>query len=138
MHETFIGSVAPLRVSLRRGRAMVVKRVTTAAGNADPVDVLGHLVTVTADDGTCPPGTVGVADFDARTADAQNAVVVSAAHTQRGHLPITINTGGFLSANKRSPARCTALITASGPAGDTDATNNTTTLVIDVLDANSF
>jgi len=35
-------------------------------------------------------------------------------------------------------ARCTAFVTASGPSGDADASNNTARLVIDVVDENDF
>ena len=51
---------------------------------------------------------------------------------------MTVNQGAFQTPNGKSAHRCTAILTATGAKGDTDATNNTTKLVIDVLDHHDF
>ena len=38
--------------------------------------------------------------------------------------------------NKLSPQRCVVTVSAAGPGGDSDGSNNTTQVVIDVIDRN--
>src|SRR5262249_26866392 len=95
-------------------------------------------ITVTASDGDCPSGTIGVADYDGTTPGSQNVAQVKGGQSKSGLLPLTINASAFLSPNKKSTARCTAILTASGPGGDSDASNNVTKLVIDVNDKNDY
>jgi hypothetical protein len=49
-------------------------------------------------------------------------------------LPLTMDGSQLLTIEARSPARCTAVLTAGGPGGNTDLNNNSTRLVIDVID----
>lgn len=49
-----------------------------------------------------------------------------------------INPAAFATAGSKSPARCVALITATGPGGETSAANDTARLIIDVFDKNDF
>jgi hypothetical protein len=93
---------------------------------------------VTDADGSCPPGTINMMDFDPFTPGVQDATNVASGSTRTGSLVLTINAAAFTTSNVRSPARCTALFAASGAFGDSDATNNSTRLVIDVIDANDF
>ncbi len=137
-HETYVRSVAPLTVSLRAGVSTVTKTTAITVGNGDVGEKLGHDVSVTASGGDCPAGTVGAVDFDSRTSGAQSSAMVRGGMTKAGTLKVTINAGAFSTPNRKAPARCTALITATGRAGDTDASNNTTKLVIDAIDRNDF
>jgi len=138
VHETTISSIRPMKVHLAKGEASLLQLAATTVGNADVLDIAGHAVTVVANDGDCPPGTVGVPDFDSATAGSQNVVAVPAASTRTGHLPVTINASAFATRNIKSPARCTAYLVASGPTGDSEGSNNLTRLVIDVYDRNDF
>lgn len=138
LHESLLWSIAPRRVIICKGRAAASKVVKPIAGNADMVDVAGHAVRVTASDGDCPAGTVGVVDFESRTPGAQDIAVVAGGGKRSGQLALVIDAARFTTTSRRSPARCTAVLTAAGPSGDTDATNNSTRLVIDVVDENDF
>ncbi|MBI1818527.1 MAG: hypothetical protein HYR72_26380 [Deltaproteobacteria bacterium] len=134
-HESVIKSVLPILVTIARGRASATRSALPTVVNADilPRDV-GDAITVTASDGDCPVGTVGLPRMDGTT----NVATLDGGRTKRGTLPLTITASGFATANAKSPARCTATLTATGPGGDTDASNNNTTLVIDVIDRNDF
>jgi len=141
VHGTWIKSLKPLKTSIGDDKTEKLKTSKPAPGNADILPIPedpGDLVTVTAVDGDCPPGTLGVADYDKDTLGQQNMVMVKGGTTSGGTLPVTLTATGFSTANKKSPARCTATISVTGPGGDTDATNNTTKLVIDVYDKNDF
>ena len=134
LHETYIKAVNPLSVTLRGGA--VTRQVSFAVGNGDAGETAGHLVTVTASDGTCPPGTVGVADLGGP--GMQPSMNVKGGKTQSGSLPLTIDPAGFFSVSGKSRDRCTAEIRASGPSGDTERSNDVTRLVIDVTDQSDF
>lgn len=53
-------------------------------------------------------------------------------------LGLTMPSSAYFSPTPKSPHRCTVPLTATGPGGDTDASNNTTTLQVDVIDKNDF
>jgi hypothetical protein len=101
---------------------------------ADP----GHEISVSASDGTCPPGTVGMVDFDPKTPGVQDGVTVKGGQAKRGKLSLTIDPAAFTSGNAKSPHRCVAMLTATDAAPDAETTNDTTRLVIDVYDKNDF
>ncbi|MBI1814828.1 MAG: DUF4215 domain-containing protein [Deltaproteobacteria bacterium] len=142
VHETVLASVAKLHVSIKRGATPVLRSVRVAVGNADyrPKAEAAdqHFITVTTSDGDCPPGTVGVADMDPKTPGVQSTMPVKGGSTRSGTVPIVIDPLLFATTNAASPTRCTAQITATGPSGDTDGSNNTTRFVIDVIDRNDF
>jgi hypothetical protein len=141
VHESVISSIAPIAVTIPRSTGTLAVTVRPKVGNADYLVVSDtHALTVTASDGDCPSGTVGVVDLDRHTPGTQNVVVLAGGHTRGGLLALTINAGAFATANAASPNRCAALLRVDGPAGNVepDSTNNTTRLVIDVLDHNDF
>ena len=140
-HESLIKSIGPAKITLPRNTITKLKTVRPTVINADilpTVEISADAITVVASDGDCPSGTVGVADFDNATIGAQNTAQVTGGQSKGGTLALTINASAFLSPNKKSPARCTAVLTASGPGGDSDGSNNSTNLVIDVIDKNDF
>jgi hypothetical protein len=75
---------------------------------------------------------------DKDTAGQQNTVTVEGGKASTGKLPVTATAAGFTTANKKSPARCVATVSVAGPGGDTDVSNNTGKLVIDVYAKNDF
>lgn len=140
-HETVLKSVAPVTVTIQKTAALTTKNVSVSVINADylPIPEAGHAVTLFALDGDCPVGTVGLGDLDLVSRGSQPTVVVHGGATQAGVLPITINASAFTTRNHQSPGRCTALVKAVGPADpDRDPSNNTTRLVIDVIDRHDF
>jgi len=137
-HETFIDSVPPIRVTIRRGAGPLARSRRAVVANADVGETAGHLVSVSVSDGDCPAGAVGMADFDASTPGSQASFTVKGGRRKGAKLPLTVDPAAFASTASKSPARCTAEVTAAGPPGDSDASNNVTKLVIDVVDKNDF
>lgn len=136
-HETVIESVRvlhPGKVEIPPGATFKETAVRITVVNADRGEQPGHSITVTAADGDCPAGTVGLADFDRQTAGQQNTALVVGGGKAQALLPLTIQASQFTTVSARSPARCVATITAVGPAGDSDGSNNATRLVLDVID----
>jgi len=137
-HETFLSSLRALTVRLGRGKVTASKRASIGAGNGDLADVAGHGVTVSAAAGDCPPGTLGAADFEGLTPGFQSIAAVPSGAVKKGKVQVAVAGAAFTTRSLRSPARCTAVVTASGPSGDTDPSNNAAVLVIDVIDRNDF
>jgi len=138
LHESAIDSISPLTFTMRKGRPSLVK-------NGKPRVLYGNLaavapvaITVSVSAGDCPGGTLANVDFDGQTAGAQMTAAVPPGGKARGTLAGTANAPSFASPNKRSPRRCTAVLTANGPSGDTDGSNNVTNIVLDVIDKNDF
>jgi hypothetical protein len=138
VHESAISSAKVRKVNIGRGRTSARKTVSVTVRNADFFDVAGHGVTVTAGDGDCPPGTVSAVDFDSAVPGQQNNTAVNTAATKVGKLSVTVNRDDFYSRSKQSPGRCTALLTVTGPGGDSEPANDTTELVIEVVDRNDY
>lgn len=140
LHEAFIRSIKPIAIVIADGVAQRATTIRPAPGNADVsvVETPGDLVTVTALDGDCPPGTLGALDLDSRLPGAQSSVTLRGGELGVGRLLVTASASGFTTSSKKSPARCTATLSVSGPGGDPNITNNTTQLVIDVYDKNDF
>jgi hypothetical protein len=126
---------------MRAGATSALRTVRLMVGNADyrPMAEAAdqHLITVTTSDADCPPGTVGAADLDLRAPGVQSMPVMDGG-ARAGKLPIVIDPLLFETTNKFSPTRCTGVITATGPGGDTDGGNNMTKLRIDVIDGNDY
>ena len=138
LHETFVDSLRPIRVTVRRGGGPLARSRRVAVANADIGETAGHLVSVSVSDGDCPPGAVGMADFDPSALGSQTSVIVTGGRHKGGKLQLTIDPVAFTSTAAKSPARCTAEVSAVGPPGDSDASNNLSKLVIDVVDRNDF
>lgn len=141
VHETIVDSYRaahPGKIEIFTGQTAKTDIVRVVVMNADADEVPGDTITLTADDGDCPAGTVGVPDFDADTPGTQNSVVVAGQKSARGSLTVSVNAADFYSANRRALGRCTASLTASGPGGDSDPSNNTTRLQINVFDRNDL
>jgi cysteine-rich repeat protein len=140
-HESVVRAVKPVKVKVKDGVLSLTKKARVVLVNADILPVRedpGHEITLTVEDGTCPAGTVGAMDYDRAAPGIQNFVTVRGGATKGGALPLTIDPNAFTSPSSASPARCTAFLTATGPSGDTDPSNNRARLIIDVVDENDF
>jgi hypothetical protein len=73
---------------------------------------------------------VSAPDCDHPSRGAQDTVTVGGGLTRTCTLTVAANPQS--APQPKSPTRCTAVINASGPAGDSDASNNNTLLIIDV------
>jgi cytochrome c peroxidase len=141
-HESVLASVAPVSVTLLTGN--LTRTVRPAITNADILPVPeqpGHDITVVATNVDCPTNVLnGNPDFDTHIAGIQNTVTLKGGTVKTGPLPLTIDGTKFTTPNPKSPMRCSVLLTATGPVGnlDPDPSNNTTRLIIDVLDHSDF
>jgi hypothetical protein len=134
VHETTIASVNPVTLTIPRLQTSTSKNVTVKVGNADANEPAGHAISGVAADGTCPANTVGAVDLGNGPG---NAVTVVGGAKKGGKMVVTA-ASTVSTPNKLSPQRCVATVSAVGPNGDSDPTNNTSQLVIDVIDRNDF
>ena len=137
--EIFVQSLRPTTVKIPSGQTSVVEQVkpTVRRAGKKELEDAGLDVIVTAGDGDCPKGTIGVADFDRRAAGTQNRMLLRRGKRARGVIALVVRSDLFTSTTDESPRRCTAVLTISGER-DIDPSNNTTRLVIDVLDRNDY
>ena len=142
VHESVLASTKSIKIAIAKPRvgAAVPKKVKLMVTvlNADLGEDPGHDVQVTATDGDCPLGTVGSVYFRNHKPDANNKITIKGGKKVMGTLTLNANPAAFKTTNAVSPARCTALLTATGDPGDTQTTNNTGKLVIDVIDKNDL
>lgn len=117
-----LGSVGPVSATIARGKTAATKSVGVKVSTRSPDPT--KQVTITVQDGSCPAGTVG----------APTASSVALKRKSQGvPLPLTIQHGAFKSL-KNSPARCTAVVTAT--ASTFSAKSQTVKFDIDVTDLN--
>ena len=137
VHETFLPSVRAAVVKLGRGHALGLQDAAIGAGNGDLFDPRGT-------GRWSPPATATVPP--ARSAPPTSTAWHPATRApsrcprarQERKADARTAAASFTSRNLRSPARCIAFVTGTGPAGDTDASNNVAWLVVDVVDRNDF
>ena len=78
-------------------------------------------------------------DMDPTTTEVQDTVMVKGGASAAGSLDLSVDATLVATASKLSPTRCTAVVTAAiADNVEPDDTNNTTLLVIDVVDNNDF
>lgn len=131
-HQSVIMSAPPKRIRLRRGEDTVLRYVRVAVANADRLDVAGHAITVTAADGDCATGTVGVPAFHREGVLPANKAVVPNRRRRFAKLPITVHRESIQVVDSKSPYRCTLVLEATGPSGDSNLTDNLTILTLDL------
>ncbi len=127
--ETTLSSMKPIAATIAAAQTAATKTVKLSIGNTGAGD--GQVITVSAVDGTCPVGTAGTATFGGAL-----PVTVSRGAHKIGSLKLILTGPQVDTPNKLSPQRCVVRVSASGQGGDSDATNNSTQLTIDVLDKN--
>ena len=145
VHESLIKSIAPVSVTIPRSSLAlsVVKTVRPVLVNADFVDTpAGHSIGLSVDSISCPWVSVvsGSLDIDGAQPGAQSTVTLSAGRMTTGLMQFAID-GAVSTPNVLSPARCRVRLTATTNVMgnvEPDPTNNTTTLIIDVIDRNDF
>ncbi|MBI3387366.1 MAG: DUF4215 domain-containing protein, partial [Deltaproteobacteria bacterium] len=133
-------SVRPVSLSIDRGNSQVVHNVPLMLSAADRLSAIadpGRTITLSASDGTCPPGTVGPVQFMVQGRDVQNAVPLKGGRTVSGTLGLTMSSAAVTTASGAAPTRCTVVVTATAAGTDTGA-HHATTLTLEVSDHNDF
>jgi hypothetical protein len=117
--EVLIQSVSPTLVKIPRGQTSVIEQVkpTILRAGKKVLEDAGMDVIVTAGDGDCPKGTIGITDFDRCAAGTQNRMVLRRGKRARGMLALVVRGDAFASTTDESPRRCTAVLTISGARG---------------------
>jgi cysteine-rich repeat protein len=138
--EFFVRSAKPIALRIKRGEPTMTKSIKLAVGSGDSIvgEDASRSITVTASDGDCPAGTVGLSDFDRAVDGPQSTVLLPAGRKKSGKLVVTARSTDFTSTSPINPARCTAALIATSPDGDTGAASHTTRIVVDVIDQNDL
>lgn len=141
-HESYAASVKPVKAGIRAGNTSAAKKAKVAVGNADilPSPDTDDPISLTVDVSGCPGPPAVAVDFDRKTPGDQTTALVDGGKTAKANVLLTFAAAAVNTVNPKAPHRCTAELTATGPGGpaDPDTTNNTTKLVIDILDKNDF
>lgn len=139
VHETTIKSGMPTRLIIGAGASSETKVLKVAVGHADhptPGANPGDLISLSADT-TCAGLMLGDVVCNSSTG---NAATVNALASKTCEVPVVADAHVISTPNQISPQRCTVTLTATGPSdpqvAPLDATNNSTQVVIDVLDRN--
>lgn len=131
--ESVIKSINPAKLTIRKTAPTMSATKTVGAKiiNADVGEIPGDTITLSALDGDCAPGTVTVL--------AQPTQPIAGGKAAGGKIQISATNAAFTAKNAKSPGRCTAILTATGPLHpDADPSNNTTNLVVDVNDKEDY
>jgi hypothetical protein len=97
----------------------------------------GHEIRLVVDPGNCPPAIVSAGpDFVPRTPGAQDVILVRAGKRKSATLVLGVAAADFFSPDRATPARCELTVRALGPGADPVPANDTTTIVLEVFDAN--
>lgn len=145
-HESLVVSAKPIKLGIGSAQTKQ-KTVKVTVVNADGGESAGHDITVTAtDQGNCSSLPLGCPSFPlcpAHTVGTVAPATVTVAGGAKGSVavPITVGSSDFTTTNKHTPSRCAVVLTATTAVmGNTepDASNNTTYLVIDVVDKADF
>jgi len=139
-HETTIKSASPTTLNIKPGNSSATKTLKAVVGNADyrpTAETPGDPITLSAST-TCSGLTLGAPICDAKT--SSSTVTVPGGKTKTCKLTATADGTQITTGNPKSPQRCTVTLTATGPTNPEvsplDGSNNSTELVLDVLDKN--
>ncbi|MBI3783798.1 MAG: DUF4215 domain-containing protein [Deltaproteobacteria bacterium] len=140
VHETTIKSAPPVAVNIPLHKDSAVKTLKASIGNADyrpSAENPGDPISLSAST-TCLGLTLGTPICDPVTSSDTVTVKGGAAKTCK--ISATAFKGPIDTPNKFAPQRCTVTLAAHGPSDPEmtplDASNNSTQLVIDLLDKN--
>jgi len=141
-HESVIQSMAPLKMTIPRGKLTFSKTVRPTVTNADIIpapEASSDAIHVSVDLSGCPGITVTTLDMDRNITGGQNTVAVGGGKSASGLLQLSFDSSAFTTRSKLSPSRCTAMLIAAVPNNtEPDPTNNMTRLIIDVIDGNDL
>jgi cysteine-rich repeat protein len=142
VHESLVKSSPPTKINIRLNKASTSKTLSARLVNSDykpAAENPGDAITLSAST-TCPGLTLGTPVCDPTT--MSSSVMVKGGAAKKCKITATADAATISTINKLSPQRCTVTLTATGPTNPQvaplDASNNTTELVIDVLDKNDY
>jgi len=140
--ESLVDSLGPLTVRMNKNVASVLKKVRPKLTNADIIpapEAVADAIQVSVDLSDCAGISLTALDVDPFTSGAQNTVMLKGGKSAVGMAQLSFDAGSITTRSNLSPTRCTAVIsTAIAGNSEPDGSNNTTRLMIDVIDANDF
>lgn len=140
-HETVALSLKPLKVKIAAKGVPIVKKLRPSVLNADvlPAADAGDAISVAVDVSDCPGTSVVRLDMAKKVDGDQTSVSVDGGRKAKGEVRLQFDPALIDTRNEKSPRRCTAVFTATGPSDpDPDGSNNVTELVIDLYDKNDL
>lgn len=142
-HDSVVLPPRPMNLVIRAGRVSLEKDLKVKVLNADieaDAGQPGHVVRLTAEEGTCPAGTLaGAPDFDRRLPGAQDSVLLVRGQHATARIPLTISRDAFTSINRKAPHRCTLQLSATSEVpGNVEPSpaNNAVSVELNVFDRN--
>jgi cysteine-rich repeat protein len=139
-HETWIRSRRPATMNIARGALTAAKKFSVVVGNADYRPIAENPGDAIAVSTTSDCAGLSLSPPVCTTATLSTTVLVRGGATKACRITATAAAGEILTPNRLSPQRCTVTVRATGPSDPQtpplDASNNTTQLVIDVVDKN--
>jgi hypothetical protein len=146
MHDSVVLPVAPVKVTIPASKDPVVKKIRVAVTNADLSERGGHQIRLTIVNNSCPQSVLRddqnhlvTPDFGTGNGDT---ILVGGGKTKTAAVSLRIVAGDFSSLNAKSPIRCSMTVTATSidvsNVTEINASNNTATVVLDVVDKHDF
>jgi cysteine-rich repeat protein len=135
--DVSIQSLEAVKVSIAKGLDGRLMLIGIKVRN-EKIGGAPRSITVSAEDGTCPPGTLSGVDFDDGSPGEQSTTVIPGGQTVTGKLTVSLSADAFTSLGRKAPSRCVGIVRADSAGDDVDPTNNETKLIIDVTDLNDL
>jgi hypothetical protein len=144
--ELVVGAVRALDLTIPRRRNSVSRVVKVVVANREfgTNPPAARIVTLTADEGSCPGGIVRQIDADARTPGVQATASVPVGRHVKGAVLLTFEVADVTSVARSVPFRCQMTVTAvavdTAPAADdaSNPSNNTARVEVEVVDRNDL
>ncbi|MBI3782986.1 MAG: hypothetical protein HY270_06250, partial [Deltaproteobacteria bacterium] len=139
VHESVVKSANPTKINIGLTKPSATKTLSATLENADytpTAESPGDVISLNAST-TCPGLMLGAPVCDSTT--MSSSATVKGGATKTCKVTATADGNQIFISNKLSPLRCTVTFTATGPSPQVaplDPSNNSTELVIDVLDKN--
>jgi len=148
-HDSAVLPLAPVKVTIGDRGATVTKNLKVKVQNADLTEAAGHQIQLTVSNSTCPVSLLRDAmsqpvspDFDPKNNGVGDTITVPGGKTKTATIPLRVVAADYTSPNAKSPVRCALTLTAtsldSGPVAEVNASNNSVSVSVDVVDKSDF
>jgi hypothetical protein len=135
-NEAVLRSPGSMSITIPKNAAGITRTRVLTVQNADTVPLsLG----LTVDPSSCSGVSVAPIDMDAKNPGIDSVVPVNPGRSKSVKVSISVDAGQVTTSNAKAPQRCRAIATVVGPGmPDPEPTNDTATLLIEILDKNDM
>lgn len=148
-HDSAVLPIAPVKINIGASGVAVTKNLKVKVQNADLTETPGHSIQLSVSGSTCPTSLLRDAanqpvtiDFDPKSPAVGDTITVAGNKVKVATIPLRAVAADYTSPNAKSPVRCTLTFTATsidaGPVAETNPSNNTISVPIDVIDKSDF